>query len=164
MRKGQRSQRNFTARTSAPPMDPRVPGLHLRLTSRNPGSLQRGAPVYFRRIEVGKVQGMELRRDGEGVEVYVVIEPRYAHFVQEGVRFWNVSGLRATASLTEGVEVEADSLMSLLRGGIAFGIRREDLGKGGQAKNGDQFPLFSSREAAMEGEYKFKSALSVPRG
>ncbi|WHI45311.1 MlaD family protein [Microbulbifer sp. VAAF005] len=102
LRKGQRSQRNFTARTSAPPMDPRVPGLHLRLTSRNPGSLQRGAPVYFRRIEVGKVQGMELRRDGEGVEVYVVIEPRYAHFVQEGVRFWNVSGLRATASLTEG--------------------------------------------------------------
>ncbi|WP_444895908.1 MlaD family protein [Microbulbifer sp. SSSA005] len=164
LRKGQRSQRNFTARTSAPPMDPRVPGLHLRLTSRNPGSLQRGAPVYFRRIEVGKVQGMELRRDGEGVEVYVVIEPRYAHFVQEGVRFWNVSGLRATASLTEGVEVEADSLMSLLRGGIAFGIRREDLGKGGQAKNGDQFPLFSSREAAMEGGIQIQVSLVSAEG
>ncbi|WP_445362642.1 MlaD family protein [Microbulbifer sp. ANSA003] len=164
LRKGQRSQRNFTARTSAPPMDPRVPGLHLRLTSRNPGSLQRGAPVYFRRIEVGKVQGMELRRDGEGVEVYVVIEPRYAHFVQGGVRFWNVSGLRATASLTEGVEVEADSLMSLLRGGIAFGIRREDLGKGGQAKNGDQFPLFSSREAAMEGGIQIQVSLVSAEG
>ncbi|WP_413663549.1 MlaD family protein [Microbulbifer sp. CNSA002] len=164
LRKGQRSQRNFTARTSAPPMDPRVPGLHLRLTSRNPGSLQRGAPVYFRRIEVGKVQGMELRRDGEGVEVYVVIEPRYAHFVQEGVRFWNVSGLRATASLTEGVEVEADSLMSLLRGGVAFGIRREDLGKGGQAKNGDQFPLFSSREAAMEGGIQIQVSLVSAEG
>ncbi|WP_444907081.1 MlaD family protein [Microbulbifer sp. SSSA008] len=164
LRKGQRSQRNFTARTSAPPMDPRVPGLHLRLTSRNPGSLQRGAPVYFRRIEVGKVQGMELRRDGEGVEVYVVIEPRYTHFVQEGVRFWNVSGLRATASLTEGVEVEADSLMSLLRGGIAFGIRREDLGKGGQAKNGDQFPLFSSREAAMEGGIQIQVSLVSAEG
>ncbi|WP_444911648.1 MlaD family protein [Microbulbifer sp. PAAF003] len=164
LRKGQRSQRNFTARTSAPPMDPRVPGLHLRLTSRNPGSLQRGAPVYFRRIEVGKVQGMELRRDGEGVEVYVVIEPRYAHFVQEGVRFWNVSGLRATASLTEGVEVEADSLMSLLRGGVAFGIRREHLGKGGQAKNGDQFPLFSSREAAMEGGIQIQVSLVSAEG
>ncbi|AWF82912.1 MCE family protein [Microbulbifer sp. A4B17] len=164
LRKGQRSQRNFTARTSAPPMDPRVPGLHLRLTSRNPGSLQRGAPVYFRRIEVGKVQGMELRRDGEGVEVYVVIEPRYAHFVQEGVRFWNVSGLRATASLTEGVEVEADSLMSLLRGGVAFGIRREDIGKGGQAKNGDQFPLYSSRESAMEGGIQIQISLISAEG
>ncbi|MFC6977884.1 intermembrane transport protein PqiB [Microbulbifer taiwanensis] len=64
LRRGQRSQRTFDARASAPPMDPRVPGLHLRLTARNPGSLQRGASVYYRRIEVGTVQGMELR---EGV-------------------------------------------------------------------------------------------------
>ncbi|MCO1333357.1 MlaD family protein [Microbulbifer sp. OS29] len=164
LRRGQRSQRTFTARDSAPPMDPRVPGLHLRLTSRNPGSLQRGASVYFRRIEVGKVQGMELRRDGEGVEVYVVIEPRYAHFVKQGVRFWNVSGLRATASLSEGVEVEADSLMSLLRGGVAFGIRREDLGKGGQAENGDQFPLYRNRESAMEEGVEIQVSLFSAEG
>ncbi|GAA5443120.1 intermembrane transport protein YebT [Microbulbifer sp. NBRC 101763] len=150
LRRGNRSQRIFTARASAPPRDPRVPGLHLRLTTRNPGSLQRGAPVYFRRIEVGKVQGMELRRDGEGVEVYVVIEPRYAHLVHQGTRFWNVSGLRASASLSEGIEVQADSLMSLLRGGVAFGIRREDRAKSAPVQNGDQFPLYSSREDALE--------------
>ncbi|WP_444928740.1 MlaD family protein [Microbulbifer sp. SSSA002] len=164
LRKGQRSQRTFTARTSAPPMDPRVPGLHLRLTSRNLGSLQRGAPVYFRRIEVGTVQGMELRGDGEGVEVYVVIEPRYAHLVQKGVRFWNISGLRASASLTEGVEVEADSLISLLRGGVAFGIRREDLGKGEPAKNGDQFPLYRTREAALEEGIQIQISLVSAEG
>ncbi|QFT56633.1 PqiB family protein [Microbulbifer sp. THAF38] len=150
LRRGQRSQRTFSARASAPQMDPRVPGLHLRLTSRNPGSLQRGAPVYFRRIEVGKVQGMELRRDGEGVEVYVVIEPRYAHLVKPGTRFWNISGLRASASLSSGIEVQADSLMSLLRGGVAFGMRRDDHEKGGPVQNGDQFPLYRSREAALE--------------
>ncbi|MDP5208494.1 PqiB family protein [Microbulbifer sp. 2205BS26-8] len=150
LRRGQRSQRIFSASASAPPRDLRTPGLHLRLTARNPGSLQRGAPVYFRRIEVGKVQGMELHGNGEGVEVYVVIEPRYAHLVKQGTRFWNISGLRASASLSEGVELEADSLMSLLRGGVAFGIRREDHEKGVQAVNGDQFPLYSSREAALE--------------
>ncbi|WHI45312.1 hypothetical protein [Microbulbifer sp. VAAF005] len=54
--------------------------------------------------------------------------------------------------------------MSLLRGGVAFGIRREDLGKGGQAKNGDQFPLYSSREAALEGGIQIQVSLVSAEG
>ncbi|SHF87894.1 Paraquat-inducible protein B [Microbulbifer donghaiensis] len=149
LRRGQRSLRTFQARSSAPPMDPRAPGLHLRLTARNPGSLQRGASVYYRRIEVGKVQGMELRKGGDGVEVYVVIEPRYANLVNDESRFWNISGLRATASLN-GIEVEADSLLSMVRGGIAFGSPPRARENAAAAKNGDRFPLYSSREAALE--------------
>lgn len=149
LRRGQRSQRTFDARASAPPMDPRVPGLHLRLTARSHGSLQRGASVYYRRIEVGKVQGMELREDGDGVEVYVVIEPRYAHLVNRETRFWNVSGLRASASLN-GIEVEADSLLSVVRGGVAFGSPPWTRETAAAAKDGDRYPLYSSREAALE--------------
>ncbi|WKT60130.1 MlaD family protein [Microbulbifer thermotolerans] len=149
LRHGSYSRRAFDARAGAPPRDPRVPGLHLRLTARNPGSLQRGASVYYRRIEVGRVQGMELREDGSGVEVYAVIEPRYAHLVNRETRFWNISGLRASASLS-GIEVEADSLLSLLRGGIAFGSPPWAHKTAAPAQSGDSFPLYSSREAALE--------------
>ncbi|WP_346837731.1 MlaD family protein [Microbulbifer sp. SAOS-129_SWC] len=149
LRRGKRSQRTFNARATAPPMDPRVPGLHLRLRARSPGSLQRGAAVYYRRIEVGKVQGMALSDDGEDVEVYVVIEPRYASLVNKRSRFWNVSGLHASAGFT-GIEVEADSLLSLVRGGIAFGSPPGARAHAASAKDGAEFTLYRSREAALE--------------
>ena len=163
LRRGKRSKRTFDALATAPPMDPRVPGLHLRLTARNPASLQRGAPVYFRRIEVGKVQGMELNDDGDGVEVYVVIEPRYAHLVNKESRFWNVSGLRASAGLS-GIEVEADSLLSLVRGGIAFGSPPRARARAAKAGNGDSFRLYNSREAALEEGLDIDITLSDAEG
>ncbi|WP_237057196.1 PqiB family protein [Microbulbifer sediminum] len=163
LRRGQRSQRTFAARASAPPRDPRVPGLHLRLTARSPGSLQRGASVYYRRIEVGKVQGMELNSAGDGVEVYVVIEPRYAHLVNHRSRFWNVSGVRARAGLS-GVEVEADSLLSLLRGGIAFGSDPRASDEKGPVENGDRFRLYRSRESALEAGLRIRITLPSAEG
>ncbi|SDJ99768.1 PqiB family protein [Microbulbifer yueqingensis] len=163
LQRGQRSLRTFAARASPPPRDPRVPGLHLRLTARSPGSLQRGASVYYRRIEVGKVQGMELNAEGDGVEVYIVIEPRYAHLVNHRSRFWNVSGIRAKASLS-GVEVEADSLLSLLRGGIAFGSDPRARDEKGPVESGDRFRLYSSREAALEAGVRIRIALPSAEG
>ncbi|GAA5525155.1 intermembrane transport protein YebT [Microbulbifer aestuariivivens] len=149
LRRGQRSVREFSASAEAPQRDPRVPGLHLKLTTRDPGSLQRGASVYFRRIEVGLVQGMALNRDGSGVTVFAVIQPRYAHLVHSRTRFWNVSGLRASAGL-DGLEVEADSLLSLVRGGIAFGSSRRARESAAPVRDGASFPLYPSREDAFE--------------
>ncbi|MFD1217366.1 PqiB family protein [Microbulbifer celer] len=149
LRSGKRSVRSFSAESRAPPKDPRVPGLHLRLTAKTSGSLQRGASVYFRHLEVGRVQGLELKPDGSGVEVYVVIQPAYAHLVSSSTRFWNVSGVRASASL-RGIEVEADSLLSILRGGIAFDEGPYMVKNSTRASNGDSFPLYNSRDEALE--------------
>lgn len=149
LRKGKRSQRDFAAHSSPPPRDPRTPGLHLELTARNTGSLQRGASVYYRQVAVGRVQGMELKPDGSGVEVYVVIDPPYAHLVNSESRFWNVSGVRASASL-KGVEVEADSLLSVVRGGIAFGSGPRISKNASRARTGDSFRLYASRDDALE--------------
>ncbi|WP_308365477.1 MULTISPECIES: MlaD family protein [unclassified Microbulbifer] len=163
LRRGQRSRRTFDALASPPPRDPRAPGLHLRLTARTTGSLQRGASVYYRRIPVGTVQGMKLSGDGERVEVFVVIEPRYAYLVNNRTRFWNISGLRASASFG-GVEVEADSLMSLVRGGVAFGSPPGAQESAGPARSGDTFHLYSSREAALEEGVTIHIALSDASG
>ena len=149
LRSGERSVRTFEAASSPPPRDERTPGLHLKLTARNTGSIQRGASVYYRQMEVGRVQGMELERDGSGIVVYIVIEPRYAHLVNSDSRFWNVSGVRAKASL-KGVEVETDALLSVVRGGIAFGSGPHHSKNAGRAHTGDSFRLYGSREEALE--------------
>nr|WP_010131763.1 MlaD family protein [Microbulbifer agarilyticus] len=150
LRKGKRSVRTFSAAAEPPQRDPRAPGLHLTLTARSTGSLQRGAAVYYRQVEVGKVQGMSLMPDGSGVEVYIVIDPPYAHLVNSDSRFWNVSGVRASASLQEGIEVETDSLLSVVRGGIAFGTGPHHSKNAERARNGDNFRLYRSRDDAQE--------------
>ncbi|MFC6977885.1 hypothetical protein [Microbulbifer taiwanensis] len=92
----------------------------------------------------------------------MVIEPRYAHLVNRESRFWNVSGLRATASLS-GIEVEADSLLSLVRGGIAFGSPARARENAAPARSGERFPLYSSREAALEEECRYRYRYRMPR-
>ncbi|MEX2961707.1 MlaD family protein [Microbulbifer sp. TYP-18] len=163
LRRGQRSVREFSARAVAPERDLREPGLHLQLTAKDPGSLQRGAPIHYRRIEVGRVQGMELRKDGTGVTVFAVIQPRYAHLVNSHSRFWNVSGLRAKAGLAS-VEVEADSLLTLVRGGIAFGNELAATGKVAPAPDGARFQLYPNREAALEDGIRVRIALPSAEG
>ncbi|WP_226668092.1 PqiB family protein [Microbulbifer aggregans] len=163
LRRGSRSLRSYSAKSKPPAKDPRAPGLHLQLTARNTGSLQRGASVYYRRVPVGRVQGMELKGDGSGVEVYVVIEPEYAHLVNSESRFWNVSGLRANASL-QGIEVEADSLLSIVRGGIAFGSGPRASKIADLAQNGDSFRLYASRDDALEEGITIYLALSGDEG
>ncbi|WP_078084545.1 PqiB family protein [Microbulbifer mangrovi] len=149
LRPGERSVRTFAAATSPPARDARTPGLHLRLTAKNTGSIQRGASVYYRQMEVGRVQGMELADDGSSIIVYVVIEPRYAHLVNSESRFWNVSGVRASASL-QGIKVETDALLSVVRGGIAFGSGPHRSKNAGRAQSGDSFRLYGSRDEALE--------------
>lgn len=149
LRRGQRSVREFDAKTEAPPFDPRVPGLKLRLVAPSGGSIQRDASVYYRSIEVGRVQGMALNSDGSKVSVYVVIDPPYMHLVNSHSRFWNVSGLRVSADLS-GIKLQTDSLLSLVRGGIAFGSGPRATKTAQPSNQGDSFTLYPNREAALE--------------
>ena len=78
-----------------------------------------GNPVYFREVPVGSVVSHELSKDGLEVRIQVNIERRYASFVRSNTVFWNASGISADLGLT-GLHVHAESLRSLLEGGVAF--------------------------------------------
>ena len=75
-------------------------------------------PAYS--IQVGMVTGTSLNRDATAARVHLLIEPRYAHLVRIGSRFWTTSGVDVSLSLFKGVQISVDSLRSLVAGGIAF--------------------------------------------
>jgi paraquat-inducible protein B len=83
--------RVFDGLSSAPPIAPDTPGLHLKLRSNALGSIQVGTGIYYRNIEIGKVQRHNLEED-ESILVDIFIEPDFAHLVREGSRFSNASG------------------------------------------------------------------------
>jgi len=142
----QRSE--FILADSAPALDWKTPGLHLLLTAQSAASLQPGSGIYFQEILVGNVQDVRLNKSGEGVIVQIYIKPEFAHRVQSHTRFWNVSGVSIKASST-GISVNAGSLDSLISGGIAFDTDSQ-IKSTLPIKNGEQFPLFISRETAAQ--------------
>src|SRR5208337_3008132 len=110
-------------------------------------SVSLGAPVYFRRLQVGRVIDEQLDADGGGAEMVLFIDAPHDRFVTPATRFWNVSGVEVSLG-TNGMEIKTQSLVSVLAGGIAFGnapMMQGDLSTSAAA----QFNLYQDEAAAM---------------
>jgi paraquat-inducible protein B len=94
-------------------------GLHIVLRGEHP-KMRVDAPVYYRGVEVGIVQKIDLAPSALSADVHVVIYPRFAALVREGSSFWDVSGLNVKGGLLKGLDVEFESLRAFLSGGIEF--------------------------------------------
>lgn len=128
---------SFTGLTDPPPPETLKPGLDIVLKSERRGALRVGSPVYYRGVEVGKVKSYRLTKSAEAVEVTAYIDAEHAALVRTTSRFWNVSGLQMNIGLA-GVNLDLESIESLLAGGVAFDTPQET---GAQAKDGAAFRL-----------------------
>ncbi len=123
-----------------PPVSLDRKGLKIVLLSSHLGSLKVGAPVYYRGIEVGAVQDSRLGADATTVNIDVFIKRRYAHLVKLGSVFWDVSGVDMKVGLFRGLEINVESMRSLVAGGIAFATPNDP--KDEPAKVGTVFRLY----------------------
>ena len=94
-------------------------GLQIVLRGEHP-KMRADAPVYYRGVEVGAVQKIDLAPNALSADVHVVIYARFAPLVREGSAFWDVSGVNVKGGILKGLEVELESLRSFLSGGIEF--------------------------------------------
>ncbi len=140
--------RNFTGLSSAPPVAPDSPGLHFQLRAEVLGSIQVGTGIYYRNIEIGKVQNHHLV-GAENILIDAFIQPQFTYLVREGSRFCNASGIQISGKLPN-LKVKIESLASLLRGGILLHTP-EQLQNTPKVKNGHIFPLFPDYESANFG-------------
>lgn len=101
------------------PPTPVEGGLQIVLRGEHP-KMRADAPVYYRGVEVGAVQKIDLSPNALSADVHVVIYPRFAALVREGSAFWDVSGVNVKGGILKGLEVELESLRSFLTGGIEF--------------------------------------------
>ncbi|MFP6655188.1 MAG: MlaD family protein [Myxococcota bacterium] len=117
-REGERS-RLFVGLEKAPVVTSDKPGTLFDLRAQDLGSLQIGAPVYYRWLRVGQVAGYELAELDEHVSVQVFIEAPHDRRVRSTTRFWNASGIDV-ALTAKGIQIDSPSLISMLVGGVAF--------------------------------------------
>jgi len=109
----------FKALKNIPLSKPSDAGIRLRLRANDGGAMSIGAPVLYKRIEVGRIESKELSPDGERVDFNIFINAPYDRLMTTGTRFWNLSGIAVEIG-TEGAKLKVDSLASLLQGGISF--------------------------------------------
>lgn len=140
--------KHFVGLDVPPVFTAEVPGREFILRSEDLGSLDVGAPVYFRRLQVGQVAGYELNKDGKGVVLSIFVNAPYDAYVTTNTRFWHASGIDVALDST-GIKVQTQSMVSIVLGGLAFETPSQ--GKGApQAEPKTQFELYANRTEALK--------------
>jgi paraquat-inducible protein B len=115
-------------------------GLKVVLKAERPVSLRPNSPIYYRGVEVGTVQEIDLSPNATAADIHIIIWQRYAPLVRTGSAFWDASGLSLKGGLLKGMEIEIESLRALVAGGIEFASPE----KSPPAKSGTVFFLHAA--------------------
>lgn len=145
--KSKETSRDFTGLEEQPIVTADVPGRHFILKSPTLGSFSLGSPVYFRKFAVGEVESYALDKDGKGVTVKVFIRAPHDQYVNAATRFWEASGIDVKLGAS-GVDVETESLASIVIGGIAFQTLDRGVATEPAAENAE-FRLYKDRSTAL---------------
>jgi len=140
-------QENFDGLEAPPAVRHGELGRSFVLHSDDLGSLDVGSPVYYRRIQVGRVASYTLDKDGKGVSLHVFIDGPNDRFVSRSSRFWNASGVDLSLG-ANGLKLNTQSMAAVLAGGVAF---QDPPGPHDStpAPEDTSFKLFGDRTTAM---------------
>jgi paraquat-inducible protein B len=150
---------SFTGLEEPPVISADAPGITYTLHAKRLGSIGQGAPIYYRGIKVGQVLGTDLSDADGSVTLRIFIRAPHDRLVHDGTRFWNASGISATAG-ADGFKIQSESLWALLAGGIDF-----DVPAGGEAgavaERDAPFTLYDDAAAADDALYTRKVSFLV---
>ena len=125
------------------------PGKKFLLVSENSKSFSVGAPVRYRKMQVGEVVSYDLTADGKRIEAKIFVYEKYVGLVRPDSVFWKAGGIKIDANL-DGITVETGTVTSLFTGGVSF----TDVGTGKkgnpQAEEYSSFTLYESFSDATE--------------
>ncbi len=116
------------------------------------GSLQIGSPIYYKKLEAGKVTATRLSKDGHRVLIDIFVNSPYDKMVTDTTRFWDASGIDAVIG-PEGVEIRTASITAILSGGISFD-NFPQFGEGNPVEAKHHFVLFKNLKEAKKISYK----------
>jgi len=128
-----------------------VPGRRLMLMAEEAGLLSVGSPIYYRGVEVGRIEERELDESGQKVTYNAFIREEYSPLVTRNSRFWNTSGIEISAG-ADGFKLHTPSFQAMLSGGVAFGVTEgNDPGK--PITDGVTFTLYPDEDAARHSAF-----------
>lgn len=140
------ANKSFTGLEAPPTVVAGMPGKSFVLRTEDLGSLDIGSPVYYRRIEVGRVAAYQLGEDGKNVKLQVFIDAPYDRFVTTNTRFWNAGGVDVSLG-ADGLRLKTQSIATIIAGGVAFATPAYPAGK--TAAEETEYVLAKDQETAL---------------
>ena len=119
-------------------------GTAISLRTRDGSALSNGAPILHKGIRVGFLEAPRLSSDGQSVIVDGFVEFPYDRILTTSTRFWDTSGFSISLGAS-GVELDVNSIASLIEGGVAFDTV---VSGGGAVPQGYFYDIFDDEETA----------------
>lgn len=133
----------FEGLASGPVLAHDETAFNLRLESEQTQSLDRGAPVTFRGVRVGRVREQSLTPEGKPY-IDIAIEDSKRELITTASRFWTVPASSVTMG-PGGIKVDVAGLETIIQGAIAF----DNFGmEGTPLEHGSRVPLLESEALA----------------
>lgn len=143
-----------------PPVTPAgTPGVKLEIVADQAGGVGIGDPILYDGYAVGWIETETFDIETRGMRFSAFIEAPYDDLVTTSSRFWNVSGISASAG-ADGIDIQVGSLETLFVGGIEVGTP-EGVSKGAPVENGMQFRLYPDLAAVNERPYEYSAEYVV---
>ncbi len=148
-------QDHFVGLETPPVVTTSEAGRVFSLRSTELGSIDVGAPVYYRQIQVGEVASFEMDPSGQFITTQVFIRHPHDARIKSNTRFWNASGIDLTID-AQGIRVRAASLISMLIGGIEFDAP-DPTDPGVEVDEDTEFVLFKSQRDSEQPIYTIRT-------
>ena len=124
-------------------------GVFIKFYTKKPISLISGSGIFYKKVKIGEITGIELNSKKDLIEVIGFIEKKYINLINTKSRFFCTSGVEVKGSIRSGLKLKTSSLAEIVMGGISF----VNLGHGKKIKEWHAFRLFSDKEEALQAEY-----------
>ena len=94
-------------------------GIEFVLVSSERRSLEHGAPVMYRGLQIGRILSVGLSHDARHVEARLFVEHSFVELLRTNTRFWSYGGMDVSLGLT-GINLNVDNLVTIAAGGVAL--------------------------------------------
>lgn len=148
-------RKSFDGLATVPPDENSDNGIDIVLRSDARHGVTVGSPIAWRGVDVGQTLSIHLSPDARFVDIHARIQPEYSRLLQKTSQFWVTSGLAVDVGLS-GLHLNADSLSSIVRGGVSFATPTVSDEKS-SVQSGQMFVLHEKPDPAW-----LNSAASLP--
>lgn len=146
----------FTALAAAPVTDTDADGLVIVLRTDSADGLGRGTDIVYRGLPIGAIRSVTLEVGATAVLLEAVIGRPYAPLVRANSVFWVRRGLNVTIGLFKGIELDANTLQSLVSGAVELATPEPP------AAPADSGSVFTLADSAPSGWERWRPRLVRP--
>ena len=111
-------QTRFKGFDTLPSVDKSYHGTIFKVHSKHASSANVDAPVYYKNVQIGKINKIDLSEDSSTVIMDCLIYDKYTKFIRSNSVFYDISGFNMKFSIFSGSKLESNTFTSILKGGL----------------------------------------------